>query len=491
MGVRYGAANATTAPHVHYARLTGDREAKLAQLDRLQRLSDLTWQSSGGDVSATSSDGHDDQRENQWSAPFSPRASPAYARWPLLTELFPWQLSGAQLKRTWPIGPTPDMLRARWDCLLALAGPERAAAFHETRDRSLDSTPADLHDPKGRLEALRALGPGTPSLAPVRYAYRSFDRQWVLPDARLGDFMRPALWRIAGPRQIFLTSMLTNVMGPGPAAVATALVPDLDHFRGSFGARAVIPLWRDAQGTVPNVAGEWLARLSERFGTAVDAETLMAYCYAVLGTRSYMRRFDEEVRTPGPRIPFPRGAAVFQHAADLGRRLLWLHTFGERCGPSASLEGMACCIEQLRQDYPTAWAYEPTSRMLRVGDGAFGPLSAEVWAYSVSGMRIVSAWLRRRLSKPGRGRSALDAIGRNQWTDALTRELLEVIWVLEATLALEPELDAVLDEIVSGGGAFAGVRHHKQRLDVERLERPREDEALTLVTAELLEQRPL
>src|SRR5258708_30085526 len=39
MGVRYGAANATTAPHVHYARLTGDREAKLAQLNRLQRLS--------------------------------------------------------------------------------------------------------------------------------------------------------------------------------------------------------------------------------------------------------------------------------------------------------------------------------------------------------------------------------------------------------------------------------------------------------------------
>ena len=122
----------------------------------------------------------------------------------------------------------------------------------------------------------------------------------------------------------------------------------------------------------------------------------------------------------------------------------------------------------------------------------FGPVAQRVWEYSVSGMRIVPSWLRRRISRTARHKSPLDKLRPRVWTAALTQELLEVIWVIEATLALEPELDALLDEIVSGGGdALAGVRRGEQRLDVERLQRPREDKALTLVTAELLEQRPL
>jgi hypothetical protein len=35
------------------------------------------------------------------------------------------------------------------------------------------------------------------------------------------------------------------------------------------------------------------------------------------------------------------------------------------------------------------------------------------------------------------------------WTPALSCELLELLWVVEATLALEPALDAVLGEIVT------------------------------------------
>src|SRR5207248_1547264 len=95
---------------------------------------------------------------------------------------------------------------------------------------------------------------------------------------------------------IFLTSLLTNVMGPGPAAVATSLVPDMDHFRGSFGARAVIPLWCNASGTQPNVADGLLDRLSEGLGLRISAEMLLAYCYAVLGTRGRLKSSLDDVR---------------------------------------------------------------------------------------------------------------------------------------------------------------------------------------------------
>ncbi len=218
----------------------------------------------------------------------------------------------------------------------------------------------------------------------------------------------------------------------------------------------------------------------------------MAYCYALLGTRGYVKRFEEELRTPGPRVPFPLDAALFRRTASLGRRLLWLHTFGERCGPVASLSGEAQCVESPGDAFPDDFAYDAAERTLRVGPGVFRPLAPGVWEYSVSGMRIVSAWLRRRISRTARRTSPLDMLRPRAWTAALTRELLEVIWALEATLALEPTLDALLDEIVSGGGdALAGRRCREQRLDVKRLQRAREDKALPLVAAEFLEHRPL
>src|SRR5262249_47379990 len=155
----------------------------------------------------------------------------------------------------------------------------------------------------------------------VRYAYRSFDRQWVLADPRLGDFLRPALWRNAGPRQVFLTTLLTHPLGPGPSAVATRVVPDLDHFRGSFGGRAVIPLWNDTPATDPNLAPRLLEILSDVYGKPIRPEAFLAYCYALLSAHNYQRRFEDELRTPGPRLPLTRRTDLFQRAATLGTRL--------------------------------------------------------------------------------------------------------------------------------------------------------------------------
>ncbi len=48
-----------------------------------------------------------------WQAPFLPAGQGDYFAWPLLADLFPWQHSGVQWKRTWPIGVTADVLRRR------------------------------------------------------------------------------------------------------------------------------------------------------------------------------------------------------------------------------------------------------------------------------------------------------------------------------------------------------------------------------------------
>jgi predicted helicase len=157
-----------------------------------------------------------------------------------------------------------------------------------------------------------------------------------LLDIRLCDRPRPNLLRAHSDRQIYLTSLLTDVLGDGPAAEATAFIPDLHHFRGSFGGAHVIPLWRDAKGTEPNVTVGVLEALARIYGQALTAEDLFAYSYAVLSAPEYVRLFWDELTIPGPRLPITRDSALFASTVAMGRRLLRLHTYGKRLVPPAN-----------------------------------------------------------------------------------------------------------------------------------------------------------
>jgi len=184
VGVRFGKPKPDVPAAVHYARIEGTRAEKLTRLATIQGSADLDWSDCPAD----------------WHAAFLPRtAAGDYWSWPLLTDLLPWQHSGIELKRTWPIGETPELLDQRWAKLLALDPLDRAGAFRQA-DRTIDGRYATLQggppDP-----AIRELPSGVPPYAPVRFGFRSFDRQWVLPDARIGDRLRPPLWAVSGPQQ--------------------------------------------------------------------------------------------------------------------------------------------------------------------------------------------------------------------------------------------------------------------------------------------------
>ena len=68
---------------------------------------------------------------------FIARARSGYLSWPKLTDLFPRQLSGCQMKRRWPIAPSIETLRQRWH------GPARAAARRARRGVSADARSVD------------------------------------------------------------------------------------------------------------------------------------------------------------------------------------------------------------------------------------------------------------------------------------------------------------------------------------------------------------
>jgi hypothetical protein len=304
----------------------------------------------------------------------------------------------------------------------------------------------------------------SPEPSVVRYGYRSFVRHWLIADPRLIDLPRPPLWAAQSDQQVYLISWLTGVLGHGPAAVVTALIPDLDSFRGSFGGKHVILLWRDTAATIPNITGGLLERLATVYAYPVAPKDFLAYCYAILATPEYTRRFADDLATSPPRVPITKEAALFRRGMELGRQIVWLHTYGERFVPEGERPGRvppggARALKPVPGSpdrYPRDFHWEETTETLRVGDGTFGPVSREVWEFEVSGLRPVRAWLGYRMREPsGRHSSPLDNIRPETWPPEFTEDLLQLLWVLERTVALFPDLAALIDDVLQGN-VFTG-----------------------------------
>ena len=438
VALRTKTGKADTPAKVRYTRIEGSRDEKLAALAAIDGFASMTWQDC--------SDG--------WQASFRPAGEGAYFAWPLLTDLMPWQHSGAQFKRTWPIAPDAETLERRWRALLA--SPDRRVAFKETRDRTISSG-YSLFDDGNRGKPVIELPRNAPIPRVERYAYRSFDCQRIIADMRLGDYLRPDLWRAHSERQVYLTSLLNHPLGDGPAATACSHIPDLHHFRGSYGAKEVFPLYRAANTSEPNILPVLLELLSAAHERKVVPEDFLAYIYGILTQPAFTLRFVEELETRELRIPLTKDTALFEQVRTIGARLLWLHTYGQRFVPKGQIRGRvppgsAKCTTAVSGDpkgYPEVFHYETATRTLRVGEGEFAPIGSDVYEFEVSGLKVVQSWLKYRMKKgAGRKSSPLDDIRPERWTSQFTSELLELLWVLEATVEGYPEQERLLDAVI-------------------------------------------
>ena len=98
---------------------------------------------------------------------------------------------------------------------------------------------------------------------------------------------------------------------------------------------------------------------------------------------------------------------------------------------------------------PTSFRYDGATRTLYVGEGEYAPVTPEVYGFEVSGLKVVQSWLRYRMRNgAGRASSPLDGIRPERWTSRFTTELLELLWVLEATVEGWPEQERLLGAVV-------------------------------------------
>ena len=449
-----------TPAAVHYRALpAGHRTEKFAALQKL----------------ALTDDGWVDCRTG-WRDSFLPAATGAWATYPMLEDLFVDNGSGVMPGRTWIIAPDQESLLKRWNKLIKAPADKKEDLFHP---HELKVGLGDRHIGKVIKEGLGNFAPRPLPIAedsgacspPTGYGFRSFDRQWIIPDKRLINRPNPELWATHSGRQVYLTALSRSSPSAGPALTITALIPDLDHYRGSFGGR-VFTLWQDAAASLSNVPSGFLELLGKTFKKEVSGEEVLAYIAAVVANPAYTQRFADNLIQPGLRLPVTSNAGLFNEAIELGREVIWLHTFGERfadpkhgrpAGPprlpkeSAPRVPANGAIPGDADHMPDDISYDSPTQTLHVGTGKVEHVSPEMWAYEVSGKQVLTQWFSYR--KKNRERpmigdrrppSELCKIQPAGWLAEYTTELLNVLHVLGRLVALEPRQAELLKKICGG-----------------------------------------
>jgi len=434
----------------------GKREDKFAALARL-KLQSRVWQHCPTD----------------WRSAFLPAPTGAWASYSALDNLFDYNGSGVMPGRTWVIAPDAESLRSRWQKLIRVKPEQKEDLFVPHLNKG------ELGDRHVERVVTKGL-PGYPDnptplarergdcLAPVPYGFRSFDRQWIIPDNRVLNRPNPELWRTHSKKQVYLTALMAHSPTSGPAVTFTCSIPDLHHYKGSFGGR-VFPLWRDAEAKTSNVAATLLEQLSAQYGCAVRGEDFFAYVAAVAANPAYTARFQKDLAQPGLRIPLTEDRKLFRKAVELGRKVIWLHTFGERFAdkkakrppgpphlrvgpkPTVTTEGR---ISDEPDSMPDEIVYDASRCRLLVGTGFVENVPAAVWQYEVSGKRVLTQWFsyrKKNSERPilgdRRPPSKLCDIQAQYWLAEYTTELIHVLNVLKWLVDLEPEQASLLEEI--------------------------------------------
>jgi hypothetical protein len=363
-----------------------------------------------------------------WRAPFLPVSHGAWSTFPALEDLFVYNGSGVMPGRTWIIAPDSDSLEKRWTKLKSVPTDRMDDLFQPHLNHGVLG---DRHSNKILQDAL--------------HGFRSFDRQWIIPDKRLINRPNPELWECLSERQIFLTASSDFAPSNGPSLTFTDLAPDLNFYKGSSGGR-VYPLWRDDKAQQPNLPPSLLPYLSEKYAASMNAEDFIAYIAAVAAHPAY--------------------------TAELGCRVLWLHTFGERmidpkqerpAGPprlpAASMPTIpkAGAISSEPDEMPDSINYDAGKQRLLVGHGFIENVPLAVWQYEVSGKQVLLQWFsyrKKHRERPiigdRRPPSPLGDIQPDHWLPEYTTELLNVLNVLGLLVELEPKQADLLERICAG-----------------------------------------
>lgn len=448
---RYGKGDKNYPASIHHTAISGTQSSKFEKLLNL-KPNDSAWNAV----------------PSEWTAPFQP-ASLGWESYPGLSDLLPWKQPGVKPNRNWVYAPDRETLLERWATLIYADRNHKSQLFKETTDRSVERQATTI---PGLPIAVRPVGEEkVADVDTVAVAFRSFDRQYLIYDARVIDRPRPELWQVRGDRQVYVTEPPAYVYTRGPALVFSSLIPDMHYFMGHHGGQ-VRPLYRDQTGQEANVPPRLLACLSSFVGAQIDAENLLAYIAGIVAHPGFTNRFHNELTKPGIRVPLTMDRELWQDVVAVGAEVLWLHTYGERYVDEASGRPHACpTMPEGRQpiyehqipasDFrmPDKIEYDPSTETLTIGEedlldgaGRIRRVSPAVRWYTVGDTHVLDKWFDYRRRKPRQKRytSELDKVNPTRWTAQFDDDLMALLNVLGRLVALEPAQNCLLEQVCNG-----------------------------------------
>lgn len=441
--LRRGPSKSELPARIHYRAIRGTQVEKFQQLRDLS-ISDPEWQDCG----------------SGWGDPLTPGADALWDTYPKLTELMPWSIAGMKPNRTWVYSPNSEDLMERWSRLTHAPRGSQGSLFKETDTRRIDSPPVSL--PGAEFSPRQSIAAETGECPPLkRVAFRPFDRQWCIADARVLDRPRPDLWSTVSDQQVFVTEQHAEPVHSGPGLLFSSCLPDMHHFNGRGGR--VFPFFRDATAQETNVVKGMISFLQARLGIRITPQDILAYVAAIASHPGYTQKFAGELSGGGVRIPITIDQLLWKSAVDIGREVIWLHTYGERFrGPSrprgiprmptAARPKVIKAIPYSTDEMPQTIDYSDLEHGLVIGGGIIAPVSWEVWNFRVCDWYVVRRWFAYRRQGGLRGSQGLelDGIRSREWTAEMTGELLDLLNVLGRCTLLHPRQTELLNEIVSG-----------------------------------------
>lgn len=417
-----------------------------------------------------------------WGDKFAPEAGGDWDSYPELPDFYASCFPGVKPNKTWVYAPSESVLQERWAELIEGNDLEvRAERFKETRDTKITEGKKPLPGSdtfQGSLESLneqiaREFIPDTPNI--VQVGYRSFDRQYILADARLADMPRPKLWEHRVPGQIFIVEQHAHYPKAGPGLYFNDLIPDMHAFNNR-GGRAHPTL---TIGGSPNLTESAEQMLRERFGNNAPGD-LVYYLAALTGHPGYVRTFDEPLQQAGIRVPLTADPELWGRAVQLGKQVVWLHTYGERGEPLPGMKYLHQLPEGADYTLPTptvdmgktmpekkpSFSPDPVNSLSEeqnnpvMGTVSFGRARCEnvekrVFDYTIGGNQVLGLWAKYRLKKPVvRRSSSLNDIVQREWPDAWSEEYERLLYTLTHLVHLEPAQEKLLDEVLAGEQIF-------------------------------------
>lgn len=336
--------------------------------------------------------------------------------WPALPLCFVFNRSGMQTKRDeFVYAFSRATLQERIARFLTAPAGAAKQMFHDSRDRN----------------SVTAQGAPLAPTKIVRAAYRPLDSRYLYNHSRYGDFLRPELQEVWGRSNVALYAM-PYATGSGPAIWCHGLLPDYHAFSGRGGS--AFPLRDNRAGHGPfNLSTSLLGGLATAYGVAVAPEDVFDAMLALLSATSYTLRFAEDLEDVFPHVPFPSDHGAFVEAARLGREIRAVETFARPPGPSFLGRAVARIETEPTGTLEASDWSESELYLCADRSGRVSGVSAEVWAFSVSGYRLLYRWLDARKGLP------VD--------HALMRELRDLVGRIAELIDLFARADSLLANI--------------------------------------------